>query len=428
MKRLRIPLGILLVGAVVVAACGKKGDPLPPLLRVPMAPPDFNVTRIDNEVYAQFVAPAVNADGVGPADIARVEVYAITADRQPAIEDQQDLRKLSTLVGSEQVRQPLPPLPPPKEGMPAIPIPPPGPGVDQGSPVVIRETLTPEAMTPVVLPEPDAETRRREAADAMRPLVASPTGDGPQRYYFVVGVNRRGRYGPVTHLAPVPIGPTTSAPARPDLLVEEQGMRLRWKRAPDARGVVEPSPPDVLPSRSLAPPVPPTTYDVYEVAKDATPANTTPTTPVPLTRAPVGELEFAQANIAFGKERCFVVRPVDILSGIHVRGPASPMVCASFADTFAPSPPGTLDAIAASGGISLIWEPSGSKDVAGYIVMRGEGAGTELTPLMKDPITGNTHTDTSVTPGTRYTYAVVAVDRSGNRSKESNRVEETARQ
>ena len=104
------------------------------------------------------------------------------------------------------------------------------------------------------------------------------------------------------------------------------------------------------------------------------------------------------------------------------------MVCASFADTFPPAPPGTLDAIAASGGISLIWEPSGTADVAGYIVMRGEGAASELTPLMKDPVTGNTHTDTAVTPGTTYTYAVVAVDKSGNRSKESNRVEETARQ
>jgi hypothetical protein len=60
--------------------------------------------------------------------------------------------------------------------------------------------------------------------------------------------------------------------------------------------------------------------------------------------------------------------------------------------------------------------------------MRGEGAAAELTALMKEPITGNTYTDTSVTPGTRYTYAVVAADKSGNRSKESNRVEEVARQ
>ena len=425
--RIRVPLGIFFISAAVVAACGKKGDPLPPLLRVPVAPAEFKVTRIDNEVYAQFNAPAVNADGVGPADVARVEVYAITADRPPEIEDQQELRKRSTLVGSEQVRQILPPPPPPKEGMPPIPTAPPGPGVDQGAPVVIRETLTPEAMTPVTLPA-GRRTGESDQVDTVRPLVASLEGDAPQRYYYVVGVNRRGRYGPPTHLAPVPIGPTSSAPPRPEIVVEETGMRLRWKPPTDARGVVEPAPPDVLRSRSIMPPMPSTTYDVYEVGKDATSSNATPSVPVPLTPAPVAALEFAQGNITFGTERCFVVRPVDILSGIHVRGPASPPVCAPFADTFPPAPPGTVDAIAASGGISLIWEPSPTADVAGYIVMRGEDAAGQLTPLMKEPITGNTYTDTSVTPATRYTYAVVAVDKSGNRSKESNRVDEVARQ
>jgi hypothetical protein len=420
-------VGIFFISAAVLTACGKKGDPLPPLLRVPVAPPEFRVTRIDNEVYAEFTAPAVNADGVGPADIARVEVYAITADRLPEIDDQEELRQLSTLVGSEQIRQVLPSPPPPKEGMPPIPTLPAGPGVDQGARVVIREMLTPEAMTPVALPA-DRSTGERDPIDMVRPLVASVDGDGPQRYYYTVGVSRRGRYGPPTHLAPVPLGPTSSAPSRPDIAVEEKGMRLRWKSPTDARGIVEPAPPNVIPSRSITPAVPPTTYDVYEVAKDPASGNATPSVPVPLTPAPVGALEFAQGNITFGTERCFVVRPVDILSGIHVRGPASPMVCASFADTFPPAPPGTVDAIAASGGISLIWEPSPTADVAGYIVMRGEGAAAELTAVMKAPFTGNTYTDIAVTPGTRYTYAVVAVDKSGNRSKESNRVEEVARQ
>ena len=58
--------------------------------------------------------------------------------------------------------------------------------------------------------------------------------------------------------------------------------------------------------------------------------------PTPLTPAPIGALEFAQSDITLGTERCFVVRPVDIVNGIHVRGPASPVVCASFADTFPP--------------------------------------------------------------------------------------------
>jgi hypothetical protein len=80
------------------------------------------------------------------------------------------------------------------------------------------------------------------------------------------------------------------------------------------------------------------------------------------------------------------------------------------------------------GRINLIWLPSSAADVAGYVVLRGEGPNATLTPLMKQPTPGTTYADDTVRPGTAYVYAVVAVDKAGNASKESNRVEETARQ
>jgi hypothetical protein len=150
--------------------------------------------------------------------------------------------------------------------------------------------------------------------------------------------------------------------------------------------------------------------------------------PTALTPAPIGGLEFAQPGITLGAERCFVVRPVDIVNGIHVRGPASPVVCDDFADTFAPPPPSALVAVAIPGMISLIWEPATASDLAGYLVLRGEAPDATLTPLGTDLVTTTTHRDDTVTPGTRYVYAVVAVDKAGNRSAESNRFEETARQ
>ena len=62
----------------VTLACGKKGAPLPPLQRIPVAPPDLSVTRIDSEVYARFTVPTSNVDGATPADVVRAELYAIT--------------------------------------------------------------------------------------------------------------------------------------------------------------------------------------------------------------------------------------------------------------------------------------------------------------------------------------------------------------
>ena len=50
-----------------------------------------------------------------------------------------------------------------------------------------------------------------------------------------------------------------------------------------------------------------------------------------------------------------------------------------------------------------------------------------MQPLMREPIRENRYTDRAITPGTIYFYAVVAVDKAGNRSAASNRVQESAR-
>jgi hypothetical protein len=415
---------------VLLAACGKKGPPLPPLQRIPVAPADFAVSRIDQDVYVQFKVPAVNVDGAGPADVARVEVFAVTADRAPQFRSPEALRRAAKLIASEAVRKPLPPPPAAAEGQPPVPPPPPGPGVDQAAPLVFRETLTPELRVPVALSD-DTEQARQEApqdADVPRPLVAPPDTAGAQRYYVAFGVSDRGRYGPPTAVVPAPLGPTSTAPGRPELTVEETTMTLKWAAPSDARRVQGPGEEGVLPSRPIIPPPPATTYDIYEVRREPPPEGTPTTLPVPLTPAPAVTTEHTQSGITLGTERCFIVRPVDIVSGVHVRGPASEMVCAPFADTFAPAPAKSLEAIASGSVIALLWEASDAKDLEGYLVLRGEAGGATLAVLTPAPVTVTTYRDDTARPGVRYTYAVVAVDKAGNRSPESNRVEETGRQ
>jgi hypothetical protein len=48
---------------------------------------------------------------------------------------------------------------------------------------------------------------------------------------------------------------------------------------------------------------------------------------------------------------------------------------------------------------------------------------------MTQPLTGTSYSDTTARAGVKYIYAVVAIDNATtpNRSKESNRVEETGR-
>jgi hypothetical protein len=152
--------------------------------------------------------------------------------------------------------------------------------------------------------------------------------------------------------------------------------------------------------------------------------------PAPLTPAPVADTEFMIKGVAFSVERCFEVRPVDRISGAVVIGPASPQTCFTPMDTYPPAAPRSLAAIAGSGVISLIWDANSESDLAGYIVLRGEAPGDTLQPITPEPVTVTSYRDETVGPGTRYVYAVVAVDRAmpPNVSPQSNRAEETARQ
>ena len=108
-----------------------------------------------------------------------------------------------------------------------------------------------------------------------------------------------------------------------------------------------------------------------------------------------------------------------------IESAASPEVCETPADTFPPTVPKALQAVASVGAVTLIWEPNTERDLAGYIVLRGASEG-DLQPMMQAPITATTFKD-DLAPGTRHVYAIRAVDKAGNMSAVSNRVEETAR-
>lgn len=422
MKRLLLGLCV----ALSVVACGKKGNPLPPLQRIPAAPADFSVVRLHDQIYVRFIVPSTNVDGVSPGDVARVELYGLTVEGPPTLFggiEQDELRELATLVASEPVRAPVPP-PPVVDGARQIPMPPRPPGVDQGMEVVVREALTPEISSPRSLPM-QAEPIEQSSANVPRGLAAPPAGASLQRYYFAVSVSSRGRYGPPTALVPAPLAPTVGAPSNLEIDVTERSMTIKWTPPADARGQAAPELPDVLPSRPLAAAPAATTYDVYEVSR-STPPDGPSVLPAPLTAEPIAATEFTQQDVTFGTERCFYVRAVEVVDGVHVRGPASPVACASFADVFPPAAPGDLVAVAVPGAVNLLWEPSPASDVVGYLVLRAEAGSATLTPLMTTPVTAPSYRDASATTGVRYVYAVVAVDGAGNRSTESNRVEETA--
>jgi len=493
----------------LASACGKKGPPLVPLARVPVAPLQVSASRAGDVVTISFTVPGANVSGIRPADIERVDVYAWTGPDLPVPR----AFKVAKVVASVPVRTP----PPPAEGDTGgtvAPPPPVGPGVDQGSATELTDTLAADAFTPIELPEA-GKTPAPARSPRVTPPDAAPLPPPLTRHYIVVGVNHGGRRGAPAPPAAVPLWAAPPPPLHVSAKALETGTELAWtapahlrrpvmlheipaparpaaakganaagQRPPAANApVVAPRPPlaepdddDLEDEPSASPPAieptpeaspPPTDnppveteaspeandsgllparlaipwpavsvgYHVYEVVSQdashgapAQPGGPAPAVPKRLTTVPVKQTTFADKSVQYGVERCYLVRTVETIGGLSAESEWSAPACVKPADVFPPPSPTSLAAVASTGAISLIWEGSDVPDLAGYIVLRGVAPGAPTERLTKDPIRETTFRDTTVSQGTRYVYAVIAVDtaKPPNASAPSNRVEATA--
>jgi hypothetical protein len=390
----------LLLAGVTTVACGKEGPPLAPLRLVPEAPANVTLMRMADEVSLAFTVPSTHAAGApGPADIERVEVYAVSLAPGAAAPPNREFLTPKYLVGAVPVR------PLPVEGAPA-----PDPAVKDprpapGEPARFVETLTPAALTPApakVAPAPAVVyTRGQIPSVPVVPDIFTPKQ--PVRIYVVRAVSRRGAAGnPSTRLQMPLVDPPPRVPAV-TVSFTAASITVAWT-APGQ------------------PPGPSLLYNVYKADAPSGP---------PLNPAPLAALAFERPGVTFGLEECFVVRSVQMFTGIAVvSGAGAQPGCVTPRDVFPPAAPSGLSGVSSGGVVALIWDPTPDADLAGYLVLRAEAPGETLRPITAAPITDTAYRDTAVVPGVRYVYAIVAVDRASppNMSAQSARVEVTAAQ
>jgi hypothetical protein len=379
---------------------------------VPAAPAEITATRGGDHVVVQLTVPSVNTDNTRPANVSRVDVYGFTG---PATVTDDQLLKHGTRVGSVDVKAPRDPnqTVEPEESPSDVEAPV-GEGLEQGTRAHVEERLTAAALMPVDMTTVAGKKRPGAREETAGPLIG-PMGV-PSRTYVAVGINKRGKKGPVSKRVAVPLVPPPPAPATPAVAYGETTITVTWV----ASG--ENGAPDVLPSHPLGVEAPTLAYNVYDVP--APPAAETR-----LTAAPVTETRYTDTRIAWGTERCYAVRAVATMGALSVESGEQPAKCVTLVDTFPPAAPKGLTGVASEAAISLIWEPNGEKDLAGYLVLRGVPPGDNvetLAPVTPAPIQATIFNDV-VQPGVRYVYAIVAVDKAGNRSAPSNRFEEAAR-
>ena len=305
------------------------------------------------------------------------------------------------------------------------------------------DTLTPDEFVQGAVAAPDP--RRPEFVPPPEPGGTLPTV--LRRFYVAIPFSRRGIPGPPGKQVELVL---TMLPDPPTDIRAGYGaatMSLAWEPSGGLLGFLldRPLAPEPVPFDAVQPaaranpqqadvsvPPGPTTYHVYrELAPDPF---VLPPPPRPswegLRPAAINPSALTATSVTdaveFDRARCYTVRAQ---RGAVLSEP-SPPACVMLIDIFPPAAPAGLAAVPSEGGISLIWEPNAELDLGGYLVLRQEPGDATLRQLTGTPIGVVRYRDTTVKPGARYIYSVVAVDTRlplPNVSAQSALVEETAR-
>jgi Prokaryotic lipoprotein-attachment site len=402
--RVRIPNSKFLIlnslaATLLVSGCGRKGPPLPPFVRTPIAPGELTATRRGDTVDIKFVVPSSNTDQTRPANIERIDIYALTTATRVA---DLDIVSRGERIASVEVKTPRDPNKTIDPDEPASDLEPlEGPGLDQGATTEVFETLAATAAPG------DARGSRQVAPGT--PLVG-PSCQLPTRVYVGLGISVQGRRGLLSAQAGVPLVPAPAPLPRPAVKYNESGVTIAWQTAASGPPAVEAPAGERLESRPIGCNAPTVGYYVYEVAAEQSETR--------LTDKPLAGSPFVDPRIAWDTERCYTVRAVHSIGALSVESEPAPPVCEKLTDTFPPAAPKGLVAVASEGAINLIWDANTDKDLAGYIVLRAPASTKEFTTVTDEPLRDTTFTD-KVPVGTPFVYAIRAVDSNGNRSAPS---------
>ncbi|HZM51166.1 MAG TPA: hypothetical protein VFE68_11765 [Vicinamibacteria bacterium] len=387
----------LALGALALSACGKRGDPLPPLPVTPQAVGGLKLAQRGDMLEISYTTPRATTGGarLGLLDIEILRADA-AGDLQKTAGDFQKTAKRSKRRAA------------PGESLTETsPLPPPGTTVRVAARAIDRGRVS--ALSPVaslvVQPVPPAphdlvgELRAESVALAWMGTIPSPPPPSPSPS---PSPGTSPRPSPGTSLHPSP-SPSPSASPTPSPSVGSSP-------SPSPSGLASPSP---LPSPSPSPtPKPPARGFLLYRRPDPGGSYAGPIRSEPFTTN-----AFEDKTVSLGQRWCYVVGTVVSTEPV-AESTRSNEVCVSVVDIVAPAAPGGVAALGAPDGIEVSWSPSTEPDLAAYRLYRQAAGGPrEKVGEVAPPETSLR--DSTAAQGTRYIYTVTAVDRAGNESKPS---------
>jgi len=379
--------GLLLLLALLAGACGKKGDPEPPLPKGPNAISNLTVEQEGDDAVLTFGFPDRLLTGAPLTDLSEIEVYRV-------------VNAPSSLTSPRPTG-----APPPSSGSSTT---------SSTTTAHLPGAAERRAATNVRLAEEQfyatatkvaslslsaiAESTRGASVvyrDPILPLIASEKKPAPLAY-AVVSVRRGKERSPLSNIVSITPDVAPDAPVLQPAFPEEGRVCLEW------------TPPE---TDLLGRPVEIGGYEVYRriLPQEEYEA--------PLTPKPIAGLSFEDAGAPYDAPLLYTVRAV-LAKNPKVEGLPADELAVVYHDVYPPPAPTRLDVLSEGTRVRLVWTPVDAGDLAGYLVFRAEGAGA-LALLTTSPLTDPFYADEAVTAGRRYRYVVRSVDRAGNRSDPS---------
>ncbi|HYC60825.1 MAG TPA: hypothetical protein VEK79_14780 [Thermoanaerobaculia bacterium] len=372
----------LVVFVIAAAACGKRGDPRPPVPIIPKATTDLLVTQRADQVILSWSYPALTTAGRSLTEIRRISIFRYV-EELPASTVGQDPRVIAPGEVDPSTPQPVALF----SRIPTLP---------QAQFVKLSNRI--ESIEKANLA---TATAGAKLVFADTPPFRSQDGRPVRVTYAVVteGAAARSELSNMAIIVPLPVG---TAPAGVAATAKAEGVELTWQEPKTSvRGEEAP----IIAG-----------YRIYRTA----PGEPINEFALPINNAPVKGTIYTDTP-PYGEHEYRV-------SAVASEGPpllqsnASAPVRATFKDLVAPPKPTSMTALIETKIVRLLWEPVEAADLAGYRIYRSEGVGhvniqeIGTVPLVNEIVTATTITDANVNLGIAYRYAVTAIDKSGNES------------
>ena len=366
---------------VLSVACGKRGDPKPPVPIIPAATTDLVVTQRADRVLLSWSYPALSTAGRSLTDIRRISIYRYE-ELLPVAPGGRDPKTL--MPGDVDTTEP--------------------------QPIVLFSkipTIAEAQFTKLSKKVESIEKANLAGATVGSRLLFTDTppfrsSDGrPVRLtYAVVTEGEQARSQPSNLAILVPL-PVSIPPVNVKAEAKPSGVTLSW----------------VAPGKSVSGESGPVIsgYHIYRTAPGTDPGEL----PVPINGAPIKGTTYEDTP-AYGEHE-YRVAAVATTGPPAIQSDLSAPVRVTFKDLVPPPVPTSLTALVETKLVRLLWDPVNATDLVGYNVYRIEGRyRLKLTPT---PTKDTNFLDISIDIGIFYTYEVTAVDASGNESVPSPRTE-----